>query len=84
MIHALDDPLVPDEPYREYDWRRNRRLFPMLQPRGGHVGFHDRRGGTWHDRAVQTFFEQLLGLPCRDRKEPAQPFLRRRAASSAL
>jgi predicted alpha/beta-fold hydrolase len=84
LIHALDDPIVPGEPYREYDWSRNRRLLPMLQPKGGHVGFHDRRGGTWHDRAVQTFFEQLLGLPCRDRKEPAQPFLRRRAASSAL
>ena len=62
LIHALDDPIVPGEPYREYDWSRNRRLLPMLQPKGGHVGFHDRRGGTWHDRAVQIFFEQLLGL----------------------
>jgi predicted alpha/beta-fold hydrolase len=62
MIHALDDPIVPDAPYREYDWRRNRRLLPMLQPRGGHVGFHDRRGGTWHDRAIQSFFERVLSL----------------------
>ena len=62
LIHAFDDPIVPAEPYREYDWSRNRRLLPMLQPKGGHVGFHDRRGGTWHDRAVQTFFEQQLGL----------------------
>ena len=62
MIHALDDPIVPDEPYREYDWRRNRRLLPMLQAKGGHVGFHDRRGGTWHDRAVQSFFERALDL----------------------
>ena len=62
LIHALDDPIVPDEPYRQYDWRRNRHLLPMLQPKGGHVGFHDRRGGTWHDRAIQTFFEQQLGL----------------------
>jgi hypothetical protein len=61
-IHALDDPIVPGEPYREYDWRRNRRLMPMLQPRGGHVGFHDRRGGTWHDRAIQAFFERVLSL----------------------
>jgi predicted alpha/beta-fold hydrolase len=37
-------------------------LFPMLQPRGGHVGFHDRRGGTWHDRAIQSFFERVLSL----------------------
>jgi len=62
LIHALDDPIVPGEPYREHDWSRNRRLLPTLQPKGGHVGFHDRRGGTWHDRAIQTFLEQLLGL----------------------
>ena len=62
MIHAFDDPIVPDEPYREYDWRRNRRLLPMLQPKGGHVGFHDRRGGTWHDRAIQSFFERAPDL----------------------
>jgi len=62
MIHALDDPIVPDEPYREYDWRRNRRLLAALQPKGGHVGFHDRRGGAWHDRAIQAFFERVLSL----------------------
>ena len=61
-IHALDDPIVPAEPYRDYDWRRNRHLMPALQPRGGHVGFHDRRGGTWHDRAIQAFFERVLSL----------------------
>jgi predicted alpha/beta-fold hydrolase len=62
LIHAHDDPIVPAEPYREYDWGRNRRLLLALQSRGGHVGFHDRRGGTWHDRAVQTFFERVLSL----------------------
>jgi predicted alpha/beta-fold hydrolase len=62
MIHALDDPIVPGGPYREYDWRRNQRLVPMLLPRGGHVGFHDRRGGTWHDQAIQAFFERVLSL----------------------
>ena len=61
-IHALDDPIVPGEPYRDYDWRRNRRLLPMPQLTGGHVGFHDRRGGTWHDRTIQAFFERVLSL----------------------
>jgi predicted alpha/beta-fold hydrolase len=61
-IHALDDPIVPHEPYGEYDWRRNRHLLPVLPPRGGHVGFHDRGGGTWHDRAIQAFFERVLSL----------------------
>lgn len=62
LIHAQDDPIVPAVPYREYDWRRNRRLQLALQSKGGHVGFHDRRGGTWHDRAIQTFFERVLSL----------------------
>jgi predicted alpha/beta-fold hydrolase len=61
LIHALDDPIVPCAPYREHDWSRNRNLLPMLQPKGGHVGFHD-RGGTWHDRAIRTFFERVLSL----------------------
>ena len=61
-IHALDDPIVPSEPYRDYDWRRNRHLLPMAQPKGGHVGFHDRHGGTWHDRAIQAYFERVLSL----------------------
>ena len=62
LIHAHDDPIVPAEPYREYDWGRNRRLLLALQSKGGHVGFHDRRGGTWHDRAIQAFFERVLSL----------------------
>ena len=62
LIHAHDDPIVPAEPYREYDWRRNKHLLLALQPKGGHVGFHDRRGGTWHDHAIQTFFERVVSL----------------------
>jgi predicted alpha/beta-fold hydrolase len=62
LIHALDDPIVPDEPYREYDWHRNRCLLPMLPAKGGHVGFHDRGGGAWHDRAIQSYFERALDL----------------------
>ncbi len=62
LIHAQDDPIVPAEPYREYDWQRNKRLMLALQSKGGHVGFHDRRGGTWHDRAIHTFFERMLSL----------------------
>ena len=62
LIHALNDPIVPDAPYRDRDWRRNRRLLPALQPKGGHVGFHDRGGGTWHDSAIRAFFERVLSL----------------------
>ena len=62
LIHADDDPIVPSDPYREHRWHRNHRLVPAVQRKGGHVGFHDRRGGTWHDRAIQTFLERALSL----------------------
>ena len=53
---------MPAEPYREHRWQRNHSLVPALERKGGHVGFHDRRGGTWHDRAIQTFLERALSL----------------------
>ncbi len=62
LIQAEDDPIVPAEPYRDHPWQRNRRLVPAVERKGGHVGFHDRRGGTWHDRAIQAFFERALSL----------------------
>lgn len=62
LIQAEDDPIVPAEPYRDQRWQRNRRLLPAVERKGGHVGFHDRRGGTWHDRTIQAFFERVLSL----------------------
>jgi len=62
LIQSEDDPIVPAAPFRARDWRRNPRLLPLLLARGGHVGFHDRRGGTWHDRAILRFFERALSL----------------------
>jgi len=62
VIHAEDDPIVPVESHRKHDWRSNRNLFPVIAPRGGHVGFHDRNGGTWHDRAAETYFQRTLSL----------------------
>ena len=34
VIHALDDPWIPPQPYLGYDWRRNPSLIPLL-PRAG-------------------------------------------------
>lgn len=62
LIHAEDDPIVPSEPYRFYDWGRNPKLAPVLERKGGHVGFHDRSGGTWHDGVIRCFFERVLSL----------------------
>jgi predicted alpha/beta-fold hydrolase len=60
LIHAIDDPWVPADPYLARDWRRNPRLLPLLPRRGGHVGFHGRGSAVpWHDRCIVQFFARL-------------------------
>jgi predicted alpha/beta-fold hydrolase len=64
VIHAIDDPWVPAEPYLSYNWRANPALVPLLSPKGGHVGFHghDRRA-AWHDLAAGQFFGAVFSRP---------------------
>ncbi len=73
VIHALDDPWIPPDPYRAFDWRSNRNLVPLISRSGGHVGFcaNDDRV-PWHDRAIARFLDAV-----------AQPDLSRLAASTA-
>lgn len=60
VIHALDDPWIPAEPYLAYDWRRNPSLIPLLPAQGGHVGFQGRdRGAPWHDLCAARFLAAL-------------------------
>jgi predicted alpha/beta-fold hydrolase len=62
VVHALDDPWIPDEAYRRFDWSCNRNLVPLLSRGGGHVGFHG--AGTrvpWHDRCIERFLHDLTG-----------------------
>ena len=64
VIHALDDPWVPAEPYLTYGWRTNPALVPVLPPRGGHVGFHGvGHAVTWHDRAITQFLGAVFSPP---------------------
>jgi len=57
LIHAADDPWIPAEAYRTYDWAQNDRLTPLVAPGGGHVGFHDRAAPpAWHDRCIARWF----------------------------
>ncbi len=45
VIHAIDDPMVPDGPYRAIDWEEIEALGFVrraITPHGGHVGFHQR------------------------------------------
>ncbi|MDE2514056.1 MAG: alpha/beta fold hydrolase [Alphaproteobacteria bacterium] len=59
IVHALDDPWIPAEPYREFDWQSHRNLYDVLTSRGGHVGFHGGDVAAWHDLAIVRFFERL-------------------------
>ena len=60
VIHALDDPWIPPDPYVGYDWRRNPSLIPLLPPQGGHVGFQGRdRRTPWHDLCTTRFLAAL-------------------------
>jgi len=59
IVHALDDPWIPPEPYRDFDWQGHRNLHAVLMPRGGHVGFHGGDEAAWHDLAIARFFERL-------------------------
>jgi predicted alpha/beta-fold hydrolase len=60
VIHALDDPWIPSDPYTSYPWADNPNLLPVLASGGGHVGFHG-DGSTipWHDRCLLRFFDAL-------------------------
>ena len=63
LIHALDDPWIPPEPYREFDWRAHPNLREIITRQGGHVGFHgDDRSAAWHDLAMARFFANALSL----------------------
>lgn len=60
VIHALDDPWIPAEPYLGYAWRRNPNLVPLLPAQGGHVGFQGRdRRAPWHDLCAARFLAAL-------------------------
>ncbi len=57
VVHAIDDPMIPDGPYRAIDWQAiESRGFVQraITPHGGHVGFH-RRG-----RAYPWFVPQAI------------------------
>ncbi len=62
VIHALDDPWIPGEAYRAFDWSAAPDVTPLLPASGGHVGFHGRGLGLrWHDRCMAAFFAALGG-----------------------
>jgi predicted alpha/beta-fold hydrolase len=60
VLAAGDDPWVPAEFYREFDWTTNPALVPLLPATGGHIGFHGEGKQPWSDIAISRFFEKAL------------------------
>ncbi|MBM3541036.1 MAG: hypothetical protein FJX51_03225 [Alphaproteobacteria bacterium] len=60
LVHAMDDPWIPDAPYRAFDWAQNPALALALTPGGGHCGFHAADAPwPWHARAFARFVERV-------------------------
>ncbi|HJQ59946.1 MAG TPA: alpha/beta fold hydrolase [Vineibacter sp.] len=59
VVAAADDPWIPIDIYRRFDWAANRALTPLLAAGGGHVGFHAADSAVpWHDRAIERFIRE--------------------------
>ena len=61
LLHSLDDPLLPAEPFLAPQVRSNPSLGVVLTRRGGHVGFIERDGQVdpdrfWAENRVIDFF----------------------------
>ncbi|NIA67020.1 alpha/beta fold hydrolase [Pelagibius litoralis] len=56
-VHAENDPWIPAESYRHFDWTANPALSLAMPRAGGHVGFHAQGSDfTWHDQEIGRFF----------------------------
>ena len=61
VIHAVDDPWVPVEPYLTADWESAPAVTPVMVQGGGHVGFHESGHVVpWHDRKIAKWLETAV------------------------
>jgi hypothetical protein len=59
LLHADDDPWIPDAAYDRAAAMSNPNLRVVVTRGGGHVGFHDRGDlQPWHDRALHAFVRE--------------------------
>jgi predicted alpha/beta-fold hydrolase len=60
VLAAGDDPWIPVEHYRAFNWSDNPWLLPVIPPTGGHVGFHgDGSSQAWCDLALEKFLDRI-------------------------
>lgn len=63
LVHAMDDPWVPVDPYLTLDWESLPFAKPALVGGGGHVGFHEAGHSVpWHDRYIGSWLESDIAL----------------------
>lgn len=61
LIHAVDDPWIPPDPYLAAKRRLKSHLRVLLPSSGGHVGFHAADDPQpWHDRCAEAFFSEVV------------------------
>jgi uncharacterized protein len=59
LVHALDDPWIPQSCYAAVDWPRLTTVETALAPGGGHLGFHAQGSRVpWHDRVTAQWLAQ--------------------------
>ncbi len=67
IVHAMDDPFIPHEPFRRVAWPSNLTL-DMMQ-HGGHMGYlshHTWQGGRrWLDARLEGWIAAHWGMPSR-------------------
>ena len=60
VLAAGDDPWIPVEHYRAFNWSNNPWLLPVIPSTGGHIGFHgDGSGQAWCDLALEKFLDRI-------------------------
>ena len=63
VIASEDDPWIPAEYYRGFNWSDNPSLLPVMAPAGGHLGFHAHDcERPWCDHAVEKFIDRLATI----------------------
>jgi uncharacterized protein len=67
VVHALDDPMIPETAYRAVDWDLLARTTPVrraITPHGGHCGFHEQGAELpWFVGRIRRFLDKTCPEP---------------------
>ena len=63
VLAACDDPWIPIDHYRTFNWSENPWLLPVMPENGGHVGFHgDASGRPWCNVVIEKFLGRVTNI----------------------